>query len=247
MPSHPPGTRDTVRGARSSPRRSTPWAPPDARGSFPRPSGRARRGTWFAPWRPDGSPPPVGREDVHVRHRPQHVREWLRKRPERRDHALAGVGPAGVGHRRHDHEPPVVLLRHERQRWGAHHVRDRRQLVGAASASATNPAGTSGVAGRSSMPPRIRSSSMEAGVSLVADSEVAAAATDRPVQVGVALGVGAQDLAVGCHHVGRHEVVDGEAVPRARKPTPPPRVMPPIPTERMSPNPSPVRTWRRRP
>jgi len=44
------------------------------------------------------------------------------------------------------------------------------------------------------------------------DAEVAAAAADRPEQVGMGVGVHPQLLAVGGHHLGGQQVVDGEAV-----------------------------------
>ena len=43
-------------------------------------------------------------------------------------------------------------------------------------------------------------------------AEVAAAAAHRPEQVGVLLGAGRDEAAVGQHHVGRQQVVDGQAV-----------------------------------
>ena len=46
------------------------------------------------------------------------------------------------------------------------------------------------------------------------DPEVAAAATERPEQVGVLVLARAQDPAVGRHDVGREEVVEGKAVAR---------------------------------
>jgi hypothetical protein len=47
------------------------------------------------------------------------------------------------------------------------------------------------------------------------DAEVAAAAAQRPEQVGVLVGRGADSAAVGQHHLGGDEVVDGHAVAAA--------------------------------
>ena len=67
------------------------------------------------------------------------------------------------------------------------------------------------------------------------DAEVAAAAADRPEQVGVRLGVHAQKLpsAVTTSAASRSSIV--RPCLRTRKPTPPPSVSPPIPTEPVSP------------
>ena len=52
------------------------------------------------------------------------------------------------------------------------------------------------------------------------DAEVAPAALERPQQVGVLVGGGPHAPPVGQHHLGRHEVVDGEPA-RAREPSHP--------------------------
>ena len=83
---------------------------------------------------------------------------------------------------------------------------------GAASASARNPAITSGVAGRKSIPPTIVSTSWRRNLQPRGDAEVPAAAAQRPEQVGVVVGVDAQDLAVRRHDLGGEQVVDRHPV-----------------------------------
>ena len=89
---------------------------------------------------------------------------------------------------------------------------------GARRASAMKPSITSAVAGRKSMPPTIRVERPHAEAEPGGDAEVAAAAADRPEQVGVGLGVGADELAVGGHDVGREQVVDRQAVRADQEP-----------------------------
>ena len=83
---------------------------------------------------------------------------------------------------------------------------------GAASAAAMKPAIVSGVAGRTSSPPDDGVDRMEPVPEPSGDAEVAAAAADRPEQVRVRVAVGAHELAVRGHDVGREQVVDREPV-----------------------------------
>ena len=83
---------------------------------------------------------------------------------------------------------------------------------GAASAAATNAAMTSGVAGRISSPPTTVVDLVQPELEAGRDPEVAAAATDRPEEVGMVLGVDVPELAVGRHDLGGEQVVDREAV-----------------------------------
>jgi len=66
--------------------------------------------------------------------------------------------------------------------------------------------------------------------------EVAASAPDRPEQVGVRLGVDLQETAVGGDDLGGRESMVRPCF-RTRKPMPPPSVIPPRPTDPVSPNP----------
>jgi hypothetical protein len=67
------------------------------------------------------------------------------------------------------------------------------------------------------------------------DAEVAAAAADGPEQVRVGLVVDVEELAVTSSAASRSSMV--RPCFRTRYPMPPPRVMPPMPTEAVSPNP----------
>src|SRR5919108_304757 len=74
------------------------------------------------------------------------------------------------------------------------------------------------------------------------DAEVAAAAADRPEQVGLRVRIDAEHLAVSGDELGAEQGVDREPVLRERNPTPPPSVIPATPTEGESPKPV-ARPW----
>ena len=63
-----------------------------------------------------------------------------------------------------------------------------------------------------SSPPRICADRRQAEGELGDDAEVAAAAADRPEEVGVLVGAGGDDLARGRDDLGRHQVVDRQPV-----------------------------------
>ena len=70
------------------------------------------------------------------------------------------------------------------------------------------------------MPPTIDASSCSRNLKPGRHPEVAPAAPDGPEQVGVGLGVDLQDLAVGGHHLGREQAVDGQPVLADQEPDP---------------------------
>ena len=83
---------------------------------------------------------------------------------------------------------------------------------GAASAAAMNPAIDVGRRRQEQHPADDLVDLVQAEPEPGRDPEVAAAAADRPEQVGLGLGVDATELAVGGHDLGREQVVDGQAV-----------------------------------
>ena len=100
----------------------------------------------------------------------------------------------------------------ERHRRDRHDHGDGRQLVGRRVGSAAKPAITSGVAGRISGPPMKDGSGWSLNLNRVDDAEIAAAAAQRPEQLGMVARVGDDDIALGGHHFGGEQRVDGEAV-----------------------------------
>jgi hypothetical protein len=108
---------------------------------------------------------------------------------------------------------------------------------GAACPAATKAAITAGVAGRTSIPPTIWSRGCRRNRNSGGDAEVAAAAADRPKQLRMGLVVDVQQLAVGGHHLGGQQAVDGQAVLSDQVPDAAAEGVPPIPTEAVSPNP----------
>ena len=155
----------------------------------------------------------LGRIDLGVGHRPDHVGDRCRERPERRHRALAGLGVAGVGHQRHDHELAVVLLRHEGHRRRGHDVGDRRELVGRRLGRGDEAGDRSRrVAGRISMPPTTVPTSCERNWKRVATPKLPPPPRIAQKRSGWCVGVDVQQLAVGGHDLGGEQAVDGQPV-----------------------------------
>ncbi len=133
-------------------------------------------------------------------------------RAERGEGALPGLAVARVGHERHVHELPVVLLRDERHRRARHDVRDRRQLVGRRLGGGDESRDRLGGRRQDQHAAHGGFERMQLESEARRDAEVAASAADRPEQVRVMLGVDAQELAVGGHDVGREQGVDRQSV-----------------------------------
>ena len=83
---------------------------------------------------------------------------------------------------------------------------------GAASASAMNESMTSGVAGRTSIPPTTVVDRVQPELEPGRHAEVAAPAADRPEEVRMRLGIRAHQPAVRGHDLGSQQVVDRQAV-----------------------------------
>ncbi len=154
----------------------------------------------------------LGRVELRIRHRPNQVGDRLGEGAERGDRALAGVLRPGVGQRGHHHEPAVMLLRHERHRGRRHHVDDRRELLRRGLGLGDERGDHLGRRGQEQHPADDRPDLVQAKLEPGRNAEVAAAPADRPEEIRVRLGVGADELAVGRHQLGREQVVDREAV-----------------------------------
>ena len=107
-------------------------------------------------------------------------------------------------------------LGQERRRRRGRQVEDRGQLVGQA---AGGPVGVEGgdvgraLAGEDHDPAvDHRADGLELELQRGDDAEVAAATAQPPEELGVAVGAGAHEAAVGGHDVGAHEVVAGQAL-----------------------------------
>jgi hypothetical protein len=131
----------------------------------------------------------------------------------------------------------VLGGRDERQRRGGHDVGDGRQLLGCGLGGG-DEAGDHLGGGRQQQPaPDDLGQRVQADLEAGDDAEVAAAAADGPEQLRMRLVIHAQELAVGGHHLGGQQVVDGQPVLADQVADPPARVRPPMPTEAVSPNP----------
>ena len=109
-------------------------------------------------------------------------------------------------------ELAVRFLGHERHRRRPHHVRDRRELLGRGLGLGHEPLDRVDRGGEQQHPADHGVERMEREPEPGRDAEVAAAAADRPEQVGLVLGVHAVELAVGGHDLGGQQAVDREAV-----------------------------------
>jgi hypothetical protein len=111
-----------------------------------------------------------------------------------------------------DHDRAVVLLRDEGHGRRGHDVRDRRELLRSRIGRGDEARDRLGGRRQDEQPARDGVDRVEPVPEPRDDPEVAAAAADRPEQVRVRVGVGAHELAVRGHDVGREQVVDREPV-----------------------------------
>jgi hypothetical protein len=119
---------------------------------------------------------------------------------------------AGVRHQRHEHQPTVDLLWHERHRWRGHDVRDRRQLIGRRFRLGEERCDHVRARPHEHHTPEDLRELVQPIVEVRHDAEVPTAPPERPEEVRVRRMTGADELAVGGDDVGAQEVVDREAV-----------------------------------
>ena len=131
---------------------------------------------------------------------------------ERRDGALAVLDPARVYEHGEDDRAAVLLGRQERHRRRRHDVGDRRELLGRG--LGLGDEAVDRLRGRRQDQHSADDSVQPVELELEPgrDAVVAAAAADRPEQVGMRLGVHAKELAVGGYHVRGEQAVDREPV-----------------------------------
>lgn len=148
------------------------------------------------------------RQHLRVRHRPHQIGDRRRDRPDRLQRPLGRGRGTGVGDHHHRHQAPVVLGRHERQRGSAQDVDDQRQLVGRCGGLLDQGCDHPGPGGQDERSARELVEPMQPQLQPGDDAEVAPTAANRPEQIGIPLGVGAQDLAARRHDLRREQVVD---------------------------------------
>ena len=149
--------------------------------------------------------------------------------------SAAAASPAAAEQRQHD-QLAVGRLGQERHRRGDHDVADPRQLLGGSLGGGHEALDDLG-AGRQQQHPADGGGPRAAGTGSGSPPRSSPTAPDGPEQVGVVLGVDLEHLAVGGHDLGGEQAVDGQAELADGNPTPPPRVIPPMPTDPVSPNP----------
>ena len=140
-------------------------------------------------------------------------------RSSRQDLVALGAS-ADVADGEDQHLAPVPFLGQERQRRRlAQHGPDRSARparLGASRSKSRRSCGASSNGCTISPASHLRADRVQLELEAGDHAEVAAAAADRPEQVGVLVGAGAHRLAVGGHDVGGEQVVDGHAELAAR-------------------------------
>jgi len=154
----------------------------------------------------------LGRIDLRVGHRLDHVGQRGGQGAERRDGGLAVLHWARVDEHGHDHQLAVELGGHHRHGWGGQDVDDARQLLGRGVGGGDDPGQHLGGGRQQQQPAQHPVQRAQPELEARRHPEVAAAAAQRPEQVRVVLGVGTPHLAVGGHHLGGQQVVDRQAV-----------------------------------
>ena len=152
------------------------------------------------------------REHLAVRHRAHEVGDRA-ECTQRCNSLLAFVERPGVNEQRQDDRLADVLLRDERQRRRrAEDVGDQRQLLGRGIRDLDEPGERLRRRGDGEHPAGDRVHRVQPIVEARHDAEVAAAAADRPEQVGLVRLVDVEDAAVGSHDFGSEQMVDRQAV-----------------------------------
>ena len=146
--------------------------------------------------------------------------------PERGEGALAGLDRAGVDTWAMITSLPCASADRNGIGGATMTLANADSSSGAPSASATNAEITSAVAGRISSPPTTVSTACSRNRNRVATPKLPPPPQDRPEQLGMGLGVDLKDLPVRGDHLGREQIVDGEAVFADEEPDPPPSVSP---------------------
>ena len=153
----------------------------------------------------------LGREHLWIGHRPEHVRDRRREGPEWCQRPLPRFGVACPGHQGHQPGSAVLVGRDERHRRDLHDIGDRRELVGSRLRGGHEPGDHLRRGRQEEHAPDDRRQLVQPVLEARHHPEVAATAANRPEQVGLVLRVGAHQLAVGGDHIGRQDVVDGQA------------------------------------
>ena len=157
----------------------------------------------------------LGREvvDARVRHREGGLGQRRCEGPERLERGLArGDVVRRVDEHHDDRRLEVMLLGHERQRRRRHDERDRREVLRRGFRDRDEAREDLLRQRQEQRPAEDPGDRVELEDEAGDDAEVAAAAADRPEQVGVAILAGDDDPAVGGDDLDRDEAVDRQAV-----------------------------------
>ena len=138
--------------------------------------------------------------------------KWRLQRPERRVGGLRLLDRAGEARQREDDRRPVVLGRNERHRRAGHHVGDNREVLRRGIRRRDEPGEGLRRCRKDQHPAHDGVHGVEPVPEARHDAEAAAAATERPEQVGMAIGVCDDHLAVRRHDLDGEQAVNGETV-----------------------------------
>ena len=150
----------------------------------------------------------LGPVDLRVGHRADHVRQRCCQRAQGRNGALPGLRIAGVADQGHDRELAVMLLGQERHRRRRHHVGDRREFLGRRFGGRDEAGDRLGRGRQEEHAADDGRDLLEPELEPGDDPEVAAAATDRPEQVRLVVGIDPVDTPVGGHDLRGEQRID---------------------------------------
>jgi len=147
-----------------------------------------------------------------VRPRPHEVGIRRGERPERGQGTVGRRGRAGKGHHAQEHRPAVQGRRQERQRRRRHHRGDGGKLLGRRLGGGDEAAYHLRRRRQYERAAGEGRQFVQAVLPARHDAEIAAAAAQRPEQVGVVGRVGEDDVAGGGHDFGGEHRIDGQPV-----------------------------------
>ena len=151
---------------------------------------------------------------IHLKVRPRldEIGIGLCQRPERRDRLLGRRVVAGIGDHAEDHELAVHLLGQERHRRRRHHIGDGRELVGRRLRRRDEAGDRFGRRGQADHAAGELRQVVQPVLEAHRHAEIAAAAADRPEQVGLVRRVDGEQAPVGRDDFRRQQRIDGQPV-----------------------------------
>src|SRR5688500_3253039 len=142
-----------------------------------------------------------GRIDLWITHGTNHICERRSKFPEWRDDALASLGFSRIDHYGHYDQLAMNLFGKEGHRWRDHDVRDGGELLRRGFCLGDERGDGISCRGQNEHASHDRINFVQPELEAGRDTEVAAAAANRPEQVRMRFGFDAQELAIRGYNV----------------------------------------------